>query len=403
MRTVPLGEVEWVDAERVGDGARARLRAAGFGLAALGLAACAVAWVADARRFAFSYLVGFEFVLTMGLGGLFFVIIQHLVKAGWSVGPRRQMEWLAGVLPLLLVLFAPIAAMSGHLYSAWMGPEAATDSLVAQKAAYLNAPAFFLRAAVYFAIWTGLSWFFRSRSLQQDVSGDPALTLTLQRASAPATVLFGLSLTFSGVDWLMSLNPKWYSTMFGAYVFAGSTVSGIAVLALMTVALHRSGLIRRVSNEQHRYDVGKLLFGFTVFWAYIGFSQYFLIWYANIPEETLFFRERAVGSWRDVSMALVLLHFALPFVLLISRTMKKLWWGLSLGAVVVLVGHYIDLYWLVMPTLDREGARFTWIDAAGLMGPVGVLCAWLAWRATKDPLYPLRDPRLAEAAALDQP
>jgi hypothetical protein len=390
------------DTERLTLGTRTTVRMVGFGLGLLGVLLCGAAWSADAHRFAFSYLVGFEFVLTLGLGGLFFVVIQHLVQAGWSVGPRRQMEWLAGILPVMALLFIPVALQANQLYAAWMGPGVHEPAITA-KAAFLNPTFFFIRAGVYFTIWTLLSYFFRTRSLAQDKSGDPGLTLAMQRYSAPSIALFALSVTFAAFDWLMSLEPKWYSTIFGVYFFSGCVVSSLAALALMTVALHRSGLIKKVSHVEHRYDIGKFLFAFTVFWAYIAFSQYFLIWYANIPEETIFYRERTVGSWRTVSQALVLLQFATPFVVLLSRTMKKLWWGLSLGALLVLTGHYVDLYWLVMPTLDAAGAQFSWIDLAGLLGPLGVLLAWLAHRATTDALYPLRDPRLHEARALDNP
>jgi len=382
---------------------RRRLVRGAAAIAALGGALSIAAAIADRKRFAFSYLTGFAWVATLALGALFFVLLQHLTRAGWSVAPRRHLEWMSGILPACAALFVPVALLSHDIYHHWMGPEALQDELLRKKAAYLNPTFFLVRAAAFLACWALLSRWFRRTSRAQDASGDPALTLRMQSSSAPAILVLGVTLTFAAFDWLMSLDPHWYSTIFGVYVFAGAATSSLAALALVTVALQRAGLLRAVSNVEHRHDIGKLLFGFTVFWAYIAFCQYLLIWYANIPEETIFFRHRWEGSWKVVSLSLLIGHFIVPFLALLPRASKRSALALGAASVLLLVMHYVDLYWLVMPNLDAHGARPSWIDAAGLLGPLGVGALALALRATEGPLYPLRDPRLAEALRVHNP
>ncbi|MEW5853016.1 MAG: hypothetical protein AB2A00_29805 [Myxococcota bacterium] len=384
------------DVERLDKSVSGKLVTMAAVIAAAGVLACGAALASDAKRFYFSYLTGFAWVLTLGLGGLFFVIIQHLVRAGWSVAARRQMEWLAGVLQLAAVLFIPIILGAHDLFHHWMSPEAAQDPILIKKAGYLNTGFFYTRAVIFLVAWFGLSWFFRAQSRAQDDNGNPEHTLRMQAFSAPAVLVFALSLTFAAFDWLMSLDPHWYSTIFGVYIFAGSATSSLSALALMTIALQRAGIFKSVSTVEHQHDIGKLLFGFTVFWAYIAFSQFFLIWYANIPEETIFFRHRWEEGWRGISILLMLGHFVIPFALLLSRTAKRSRLLLGIGAVWMLLMHYVDLYWLVMPNLDPHGAHFHWIDVAGLLGPAGILLLWLAIRASRDPVYPLKDPRLTE-------
>jgi hypothetical protein len=370
-------------------------------IAGAGAAACGAAVALEPRRFAFAWLVSFAWLATIAVGALAFVLLQHVTRAGWSTAARRQMEWAAGALPLVALLFLPVAALAPLLYE-WLSPEALHDPLLVKKHAFLNGPAFIVRTAVYFAAWSFLAFVFTRTSRRQDDSRTPALqTARMQRWSPPAIIATGLSLSFAGFDWLMSLAPRWYSTIFGVYIIAGALVASLALLAAMTIVLERRGVFGPVSTVEHRHDIGKLLFGFTVFWAYIAFCQYFLIWYAGIPEETIFFRARWVGSWRTVSLLLCFGHFVVPFVLLLSRHGKRS--PLVLGAVAVwmLAMHYVDLYWLVLPTLDVAGARPSWIDAAALLFTVGLLATWLARKAAREPAWCLRDPRLVEAVRLE--
>jgi hypothetical protein len=371
--------------------------------AALGVAAGVGGYLADANRFAFSYLVGFVFTATIAAGALFFVMLQHLTKAGWSVAARRQMEWIAGAIPILLVLFVPVILLASHTHVAWWaGGEALHDEGLVKKEAWLNPTGFIARGFVYIVAWSLLGWYFARTSERQDQSGDVGLTLRLQKLSAPMMLIFALSITFAGFDWLMSLQPHWYSTIFGVYTFAGAFVSSLAVLALITLGLHKGGFYKRVSTVEHRHDIGKLVFAFIVFWAYIAFAQFMLIWYANLPEETIFFRARWFpGSWATVSLLLVVTHFVFPFLFLMSRHPKRHMVGLAVGATVVIFAHYVDMYWLVMPILDPATPNPSWIDLAGLLAPATVLAAVVAQRAQRMNLYPLKDPRLAETVQVE--
>ncbi len=369
-------------------------------VAVVGLALSVAGYLRDPKHFAFSWLVGFIFVWTICMGGLFFTIIHHLTKASWSVGPRRVMEWLARGLPACAVAFLPILAFSKDIFL-WMSPEAAHDELIVSKSVYLNQTFFLVRVVVFFGLWTLLSGFFAGKSKEQDATGERSLSERMQGMAAPSTALFALSITFAGFDWVMSLDPHWYSTMFGVYIFAGALVGSHAVLALATMRINKERWGGDVVTTEHQHDVGKYLFAWVVFWAYIGFSQFMLIWYANIPEETIFYRHRWEHGWSTLSLTLVVGHFVLPFLILLSRTAKRS--GiLALGAVLLLAMHYVDIYWLVMPTFSavpHEPGHFhpSWIDLAGLLGPVGLVGTWIARRALTDPVIPMKDPYLAEA------
>lgn len=384
-----------VDAQTLPEERGKHLLTIGGALAAVGILLAIAGMVTDRNRFAPAYLVGFAFTYTIGLGGLFWVILHHLTKAQWSVAARRQLEWISTVLPVCLVLFVPILLMGHTLYHHWMEPAPEHAAVIAKKKGWLNPTFFWVRAGVYLVIWSALAWFFFSHSRKQDASGDKRLTLRMQTVSAPAILLFALSLTFAAFDWLMSLAPTWYSTIFGVYIFAGSVTSGLSVLALLTIALQKWGYFKKVSTIEHRHDIGKLLFAFIVFYAYITYSQFMLIWYANLPEETFFFAMRWVGGWKALSVLLILGHFVFPFLLLLSRNAKRNMKLLAFAAVWMLFMHWVDMYWLVMPNFHAD-VSFSWLDLAGFLGPVGVLALVLAWQASRSPLYPLKDPRLAE-------
>jgi hypothetical protein len=381
------------------DRAAALTKGAGV-LCAVGAALSLAGALSDAHRFAFSYLTGFVWLTTIGLGALFFVLIQHLTRAGWSVIPRRQMEWVTSVLPLSLALFVPLALMGRTVYHAWMGPEAATDEIVHKKAAWLNPGFFFVRGAVFLGLWTVISLAFWRASREQDETGDKALTLRMQARSAPSILLFGVTLTLAAFDWLMSLDPHWASTIFGVYVFAGAATSSLSALALLTIVLQRAGLVRGVSTVEHRHDIGKLLFGFTVFWAYIAFSQFILIWYANIPEETEYFIRRNIASWHTLSTLLVVGRFFLPFPLLLLQWTKKTVPVICSVAVWMLVMQYLDLYVMIMPMLHKTGFAMSYLDVTTFIGIGGVLGALFLWLLPKTNLFPLKDPRLPESLRL---
>lgn len=410
-----------------------RWMTAGLVIGVIGIAASLfLGWQdPDPSRAFKAYLLNFVFVVSLALGGLFFVFLQHLVRAGWSVVTRRTAEAISTNFAWLWLLFIPIAAlffMEGKAATlfGWADLHSlhhAEEVLVEKKAGYLNVQFFLIRAGIYFAFWILASRFFFKTSVRQDSTGDPRLTSRMQRWSAPTAILFALTLTFAAIDWVMSLSPAWFSTMFGVYFFA-ATCTGFFALNIITIlALQSQGRLTRVVTTEHFQDMGKLLFAFgIVFWAYIGFSQYMLIWYANLPAETGWFMPRHMHGWGWVSLALLFGHFVVPFVLLISKHPKRMKAGLLFGAVWMLALHWLDLYWLVMPEIPHqihdagvhtisELARVTtpadvnygWkiYDFTWLIGLGGLFMAWTVNQLRRVELIPVRDPRLQESLAFE--
>ncbi len=379
----------------------ARLPAAGAIAGAVGLVASLLLRPGDPRQFLYSWLVAFMFFLSLALGALFFVLLHYIANASWSTVVRRLAENIMGTLPLFIVLFVPIALGLRGLYL-WTDAETvAQDELLRGKEGYLNSGFFLLRAGVCFAAWSLLAWWFLGQSRRQDESGEARLTERMVCVSAPALFVFAITVTVAAVDWIMSIDPHWYSTMFGVYYFVGCLVGFFAFMAILVAALRRAGLLGTYVTVEHLHDIGKLLYTFTVFWAYIGFSQYFLIWYANIPEETLWYMHRAEGSWKTVSIALGVGHFAVPFFYLMSRKIKRRTGLLVLGAAWMLFMHFVDLYWLIMPNLLHHGPHLSLLDLTTLLAVGGSFLAVLGLRMRRHALLPLRDPRLAESLSFE--
>ncbi len=395
---VDLGNEPRVLGERATSVVRGGLAAAAVGFAAaLALGALSVqGW----RGFFFAYLHAWLYFASLALGALFFVMLQHLTNAGWSVVVRRLAEAMASTLPLLALLFLPIVAGVGELFH-WSHAEAvAADPLLQWKSGYLNIPFFLVRCAFYLGVWAWLARFYVGRSLAQDTSGDVAHTVAMRRRAAPGMFLFAFTVTFAAFDLLMSLDPHWYSTMLGVYYFAGCAVGFFAALIVFTYLVQRAGFLRRAITREHYHDLGKLLFAFTVFWAYISFSQFMLMWYANIPEETLFYLHRQEHGWGWVGLALVVGHFLLPFLVLLSRGPKRRKGALAAAAGWLLVMHWLDLYWFVIP-VGSEHATVNWASLALTLGLGGALIARLLWGARSVSLVPEKDPRLLESLTFE--
>ncbi|MCU0305535.1 MAG: hypothetical protein MUC56_15885 [Thermoanaerobaculales bacterium] len=348
-----------------------------------------------------TYLVSFAFFLSLSLGALFFVMLQHVTRAGWSVVVRRVAEATASNLWLMVVLAVPVVLGMARLYH-WAHPGAADhDPLLAGKAGFLNPGFFTIRLVVYFAVWCLLAWFFTSASRRQDATRDPALTRRMEVVAAPGIVAYALTVNFAAFDLLMSLDPHWFSTIFGVYYFSASVVLFFAVMPVLFVWLQAQGLLRRAVTVEHYHDLGKFLFAFTVFWAYIAFSQYMLIWYGNIPEETQWFLKRQTGGWTAVSLLLLFGHFVAPFLLLISRHVKRRPLLLATIGVFVAFMCWVDMYWLVIPEFSPGVARFGWLDVAVFLGMAGIYSAVLVWRLGRASLVPEGDPRLGESLAFE--
>ncbi len=348
-----------------------------------------------------TYLVSFAFFLSISLGALFFVLLQHCTRAGWSVVVRRVAEAMAANVWLMAILAIPVVFGMDHLYHWAEAGAAAHDPLLAAKVGFLNPTFFLIRLVIYFAIWGVMASFLHRTSVAQDASGDPSLTLRMERLSAPGMVLFALSLNFAAFDLLMSLDPHWFSTIFGVYYFASSVVVFLAVMPKILYALQARGVLKNAVTVEHYHDVGKLLFGFIVFWAYIAFSQYMLIWYGNIPEETEWFLKRQTGGWTTVGLILIFGHFLVPFLLLVSRKIKRRPLLLAVTGGYVAVMCWIDIYWLVIPEFSPGVARFGLLDVLCLLGMNGVYSAAVILRLRKHSVVAEKDPRLEESLVFE--
>jgi hypothetical protein len=305
-------------------------------------------------HFFHSYLAAYAFFLVMTLGALIFVLIQFLSRAAWSVLVRRLAERVGLNIFLMLILLIPLLAVAknatNELYE-WMSTEAQThDPIIVAKSAYMNQTFFFIRIAIYFIIWCSTAAFYANRSKQQDTTGDPRTTVILERLGMALIILFGFSLTGFAFDWVMSLNPHWFSTMFGVYFFAGGMLSQYSFLVLLSLTLKKRGLIGSIFTREHYHDLGKWMFAFTFFWGYVAFAQYMLIWYANLPEETQFFIPRQLGPWAPITLALLFVHLIIPFPGLLSRHVKRKNSVIAFWAVWQLCACALDVYWLVVPS-----------------------------------------------------
>ena len=348
-----------------------------------------------------TYLVSFAFFLSLSLGALFFVMLQHLTRAGWSVVVRRIAEAMATNVWLMALLAIPIVLGIEHIYH-WAHPGVAEhDPLIAAKTGFLNPSFFTFRLVAYFVIWSVLAWFFYRTSKAQDANPDPALTRRMEVVSAPGMVLFALSLHFAAFDLLMSLDPHWFSTIYGVYYFSASVLLFFAIMPKILVWLQMQGLLKNAVTVEHYHDIGKYMFAFTVFWAYIAFSQYMLIWYGNVPEETEWFLKRQTGEWTAISLTLIFGHFILPFLMLISRHVKRRPVLLSIIGVFVAIMCWIDMYWLVIPEFSPAVARFGMLDVFVYLGIAGLYSAVLTWRLGRASLVPEGDPRLKESLAFE--
>jgi hypothetical protein len=358
----------------------------------------------DWARFQRAYLTAFMYILSITLGSLWFVTIQHLTNSKWSVVVRRVAEIFAANMHLvwLLSLGVVVPMLFGHsdLY-VWLDEHKVhADHVLHHKAPYLNRTFFGIRWVLYFAFWTWVSRRFLTQSVRQDEVGGLQISNRLQRLSAPVMILFALSLTFCAIDLVMSLEPTWFSTMFGVYFFAGCVVAGYSLLAVALVWLQSRGCLVKSVNREHYHDIGKMMFAFTVFWTYIAFSQFMLIWYADVPEETHWYRTRMESGWLEVSIALGIVHFVLPFFGLMSRHVKRHKPTLTFWACWILLEQYLDMYWLIYPQ-QNVGPVFGPLEVLCWLGMVAVFVGAALLQAEKVSLLAKGDPRLPQSLAFE--
>lgn len=371
----------------------------GFGKKSLmvgvaGLALSLIGYFTDSHQFFYSYLTSFAFWFTIAMGGLFFVMLHHLTNATWSVVLRRIAENLMSNIPFMMILFIPVLLGIKDLYH-WSHPDlVATDHLLMKKAPYLNIPFFIIRAAIYFGIWILLSRLLYKISINQDNGHSETQTKRFRKISAPGMILFAFTISFAAFDWFMSLDAHWYSTIFGVYIFSGGLLNGLAFITMVTIYLKSKGPFTDIVTSEHFHDLGKLLFAFTIFWAYICFSQYFLIWYANIPEETVWFSARWKGAWKFFSLTIIFGHFVIPFFALITQAAKRNLKVMTSIVILLFIVHWVDLYWIIMPNLLTDGAKISWMDLTTMLG-IGGIFMWNYLRLSKKTaLTPTNDPRL---------
>lgn len=371
---------------------------------ALGLLGFVAALYTDQARAWHSYLTSYMFFTNLALGGLFFTAIQHVAKAGWSVTVRRFMEAMTSYLPIAAVGAVVLLFGSKQLYI-WMDPQTvANDPILQGKSAYLNLTFFVIRLVVFFVGWMLFRRFMVGNSLQQDVDGNEKHTLRNVGISIGFLLFFAISYSLFSVDTLMSLQPHWYSTIWGVYNFAGLFQSTLAVLIIIAVLVMKKGLVRGLVTHDHLHDLGKYLKAFTIFYAYIGFSQFLLIWYANLPEETIFYLARSTGGWMAATFSLLIFKFFVPFFLLLPKAAKRTPAHLVLVSVLILVMQFIDIHWMVYPNLVNgnmeayDGRWFIWWQEVAPFLMFGGLFLWsLTTFLSKHPLVPVKDPRIEEA------
>jgi hypothetical protein len=393
-QTVPTPEGEYFESNRFA-GLSFLLGLIAF----VALALCVVGAIVNPHQFSYSWLFAFAFFFTLCAGCFFWTIVHHATDAEWSVVVRRQLENLAALLVVLALLFVPILLLRHHLYS-WMdippGAEASLDS----KRAYLNWNFFLGRAVLFFGFFIFASLSLRRLSVRQDKDGSPRFTIWMRKVAFISLPMFALCLTFGAFDWLMSLNYHWFSTMFGVYIFAGAAGSSMSLLVLVITALRQAGYLKDVVTLEHYHIMGKWMFAFCVFWAYIGFGQYMLIWYANMPEETEYFITRNTESWWALSMLLVVGRFFGPFAILLLRSIKKEPHRLCYVAGWIVCMQMLDMYLIVLPALHGTGVHVSIWDLVALIA-VGATLGFVYLRVVpRTSLFPIRDPRLIESLKL---
>ncbi|MCC6137010.1 MAG: molybdopterin oxidoreductase [Bdellovibrionaceae bacterium] len=367
-------------------------------MAGIGAALLVLGFILDRERAWHAYLVSFFYFTCLAMGGLFFTAIQHVVAAGWSVNIRRLAESLTAFVPFILLLGLPIVIFAGKDLYLWLNAEeVAKDAILQGKAAYLNKMFFIIRFVVFAGAW----FFFAKKivgfSLEQDKDGKDTWTEQAAKWSVAFLLVFALSFSLFSVDFLMSLEPHWFSTIYGVYCFAGLFQSSLALLTLMALFVEQKGLAKGLVTIEHVHDLAKLTKGFTVFWAYIAFSQFMLIWYANLPEETIFYIDRSHGGWLIVSLGLLVFRFVVPFLALLPRWAKRTPGHLVAVCSLILVMQYVDLYWLIYPNYTHEKVAFSWMEIGAFVGFLGLFGLVVTRFLSQYNLLPIKDPRREES------
>ncbi|MCE1187513.1 MAG: quinol:cytochrome C oxidoreductase [Ignavibacteria bacterium] len=368
----------------------------GFLLTAVGLIFGLLSYLIDAHFAMSTYLFTYAFLVSIAVGGMLLFALEYVVGAEWSVPIRRVIEVTASLVPVLLLLVIPLLLHIKDLFHWAHNDVVQNDAILKAKSPYLNIQFFIIRAVGSVLLWYLFYFFMTKNSRKQDETGDQNLTKKNIRLGAIFIPVFAITITMNAIDWIMSLEPHWYSTIFGVYFFAGSVLASLSVVTIATVLLRENGYLHPEMVDDHYFSLGALLFAFINFWAYIAFSQYLLIWYANLPEETFWLLHRWEGGWIVVSLALIIIHFVVPYAVLLSQPAKMDPKRLKFVAVWILFAHFIDLYWLVMPNMHAEKFSILSIilQFAFPTAAVGVLVLVFYYGVNRQNMVPVGDPKL---------
>jgi len=393
LESTPAAAVDWTAPADVD-----RLQRNGLAAAAVGIVGCAAGVFLDRPVFFRAYLVAWLLVTGIALGSMAITMLHHLSRGGWGLMVRRVLEAASRTIPLVFLLALPLAFGMRDLYS-WTHPAVMADPVVAAKRWWLTVPFFWVRLVGYFLVWGGFSWVLNRLSLEQDRTGDPRLARKMQLVAAPGLAVYCLLATLASVDWLMSLQPRWFSTIYGIYFIGGQALAALAFAIVVALFLAGREPMEKVLTPHYFHDYGKLMLAFVMLWAYFSFSQFLIIWSGNMPEEIVWYVRRTHGGWGWIALALVAFHFALPFALLLSRDLKRSARRLGAVALGMLVMRWIDLFWQVEPAFHHGDFAFSWLYPAALLALGGLWLAAFVAELKKRPLLPIHDPYLPEAIA----
>ncbi len=363
-------------------------------LLVLGLLLLGLSFLIDSERTLVNYNIMFAFMVSIVIGNLFWFAIEYLSGAVWSTVMRRVSEIFISFTPILF-LMGIVVLLNTHSIFHWAHEDAVqNDKLLQWKSPYLNTTFFYIRYVIYFIVWMIFGFLVLRNSLKQDNTKNQFLTYSNSKLSALFIPFFAITLTFFSIDFLMSTEPHWFSTIFGVYYFSGTALSSMAALTFVIVLLHEKGYFGNLLKSDHFYNLGALLFAFVNFWAYIAFSQFLLIWYANLPEETFWMIHRWQNGWEVFSFILIFGHFLIPYFALLSQQSKSNLKRLKIMSIWILIMHYIDIYWLVMPSINKE-LTFGWIEISFLIFVIGLMSTLfvIRYRRLKN-LIPVGDPKL---------
>ena len=368
-----------------------------FIVGVVGLLASLIGAFVDPDHFFRSYLIAYVFWVGIPIGCLAVVMLHHMTGGGWGIVIRRILESGTRTLPVMAALFLPLLFGLDRIYL-WAQPDkVASDPALQHKSLYLNIPFFVGRAAFYFAAWCALAWILNRWSRQQDARPGEDFARRFELVSAPGLLLLVLTVTFASVDWFMSLEPHWFSTIYGAQMVVGQLLSAFAFVVAVLIWLAQREPLAGVLSRVHLHDLGKLLFAFVMLWAYLALSQFLIIWSGNLPEEIPWYMKRTAGGWQYVALAVVIFHFALPFLLLLPQSGKNKGRRLVKVAALVVFMRLVDTFWMAAPAFKETLADLHWLDLTAAVGLGGVWMGLFARELRKMPLLPIGDPSLMEA------